>query len=356
MPYAFGVDGGASNSRAVLATLQGEVLHTAKGPGVNYHVCGSQSAVNTLHKLFEECLDSARAKAGECRGLCFGLSGIGRDHDQEVMTPILNQKFQSGSYILTSDAEIALSGGSLSDQGILVIAGTGSMVYGRSESGIVARAGGHGALISDEGSGYRIGLEALRAISRDEEELSIPTVLKEKVYEVMGFRGLEDLVQWANSGQATKDKIAAFAPLVLNAADDNDPVADEILHQQADQLALYVESVYNRLQTPDRVDVILTGGILDQASNYWQIVRRKIMYLIPGAHVSAPKLEPVLGAVLYGLSHAKVEINSDLISTLRRTFLETSQKKPNPVASKPVSEFEHKSDLVESEQPVSGTG
>jgi N-acetylglucosamine kinase-like BadF-type ATPase len=353
MPYAFGVDGGASNSRAVLATLQGEVLHTANGPGVNYHVCSSQSAVNTLHKLFQECLEGARAKESECKGLCFGLSGIGREHDHTVMTPILNQKFTTGTYILTSDAEIALSGGSLSDQGILVIAGTGSMVYGRSETGIVARAGGHGALLSDEGSGYRIGIEALRAVIRDEEELSIPTKLKKYIYEEMGFQGLEDTVQWANSGQAPKDKIASLAPLVIKAADEGDPAADEILHQQADQLALYVESVYNRLHTPDRVDIILTGGVLDQASNYWQIVRRKIMYLIPGAHVSAPKLEPVLGAVLYGLSHAKVEINSDLISTLRRTFADSKQHKPSTTIQK--SEFEMDTSK-EPKQPVSGTG
>lgn len=356
MPYAFGVDGGASNSRGVLTTLQGEVLHTAHGPGVNYHVCGSQSAVNTLHKLFHDCLEGARAKEDECKGLCFGLSGIGRDHDIEVMKPLLNQKFKAESYILTSDAEIALSGGSLSDQGILVIAGTGSMAYGRSESGIVARAGGHGALLSDDGSGYRIGLEAMKAVMRSEEELSIPTQLKKRIYDIMNFQSLEDLVQWANSPQATKDKIASFAPEVIKAADESDPTADEILHQQADQLALYVESVYNRLQTPDRVDVILTGGILDQASNYWQIVRRKIMYLIPGAHVSAPKLEPVLGAVLYGLSHAKVEINSDLISILRRTFKECKQHTSNKSLQHTQSEFETNTPADEPQQTVTGTG
>lgn len=351
MPYAFGVDGGASNSRAVLTTLQGEVLHTVNGPGVNYHECGAQNAVSTLYRLFQNCLESARAKPDECKGLCFGLSGIGREHDHNVMTPVLNQKFPPGSYILTSDAEIALSGGSLSDQGILVIAGTGSMVYGKSESGVTARAGGYGALLSDEGSGYRIGMEALRAVIHEAEGLSIPTVLTKKIFESMNFRGMDDLVQWANSPNASKDKIASLAPLVIKASDEGDSVAEDILYSQADQLALRVESVYNRLQTPERVDVILSGGILDQASNYWQILRRKIIYLIPGAHVSAPKLEPLLGAALYGLSHAKVEISSDLIAALRRTFIDCKQRHSSSAIQCHTSQFSE-----EQQEPVTGTG
>ncbi len=354
MPYVFGVDGGASNSRAVLSTLQGEVLYTANGPGVNYHECGAEKAASTLHRLFQDCLEGARARVDECKGLCFGLAGIGREKDHSILMPVLEQKFTAGSFILTSDAEIALTSGSLSDQGILIIAGTGSMVYGKTEGGLTARAGGYGPLLSDEGSGYRIGLEAMRATVKDEEGIGLPTALTQKLYSVLNFRGLDDLVQWSVSGNAGKEKIASLAPLVIRTAEEEDPVAEEILYQQADQLALYVEAVYKKLEMPERVDVILAGGILDQASFYWQIIRRKIIYLIPGAHVMAPKLEPVLGAILFGMSHARIKIDSDIINSLRRSHAEYKQKHtalPRSTPSEPVEQ-----DSAASPQAVTGSG
>ena len=177
MPYAFGVDGGASSSRAVLTTLQGEVLHVARGAGVNYHEVSASTTITRLANLFHQSLDASRARPEECQGLCFGLAGAGREQDRNILVPLLDNLFGKGKYLLRSDAEIALSSGTLSDSGILVLAGTGSMIFACTEAGLTGRVGGYGPLLSDEGSGYHIGLDALKAVIQHGDGFDHPTPL-----------------------------------------------------------------------------------------------------------------------------------------------------------------------------------
>lgn len=326
MPYAFGVDGGASKSRAVLLTTRGEVLHIARGPGVNYHEAGAQNAVATLSRLFKQCLEASRARAEECAGMCFGLAGVGRPRDKETLTPLLDSVFRKDAFLLYSDAEIALASGTLSESGILVIAGTGSMVFGKTEDGGKARCGGHGPLLSDEGSGYRIGLDGLRAAVRAHDGVDEPTPLSARLPEHLKLNSMDELIGWVNSNAATREKIAALAPLAVRAAEEDDPAADRIVHAHADALAVRVSAVHKKLRMPPRVDVVLSGGLLRNSAFYRQLVQRKILYLLPGAGVMAPKLEPVLGAALYALAKAGVEIDNGLLDIMKRTHQECAHK------------------------------
>ena len=328
MPYVFGVDGGASSSRALLLTLTGQVVYSAKGPGVNYHEIGASKASATLSKLLQEALQAARARPDECRGVCLGLAGVGRDQDRAILLPVFDNLFGKDKYELMSDAEIALVSGTLSESGIIVLAGTGSMIFGRTENRREGRIGGYGPLLSDEGSGYRIAVEALRAILRSFDGREIPTSLTKMVLDQCKLKSIDDLVDWANSSSPSREKIAAIAPLVVRAANEDDPVADAIIHREADSLAIGVEVLHKKLGLDDRFDVVLSGGLFSAASYYWQIVRRKILYLLPGANVISPKLEPVIGAALYALSQAEVKIDNDLLDTISRTYREFTQNAP----------------------------
>ncbi|HPP01198.1 MAG TPA: BadF/BadG/BcrA/BcrD ATPase family protein [bacterium] len=319
MPYVFGVDGGGTRSRAILMTDRGRVVYYGKGPGLNYHDTGASQVTALIQRLFQEALHAARGRPEECLGICLGLAGVGQEQDHEILRPLFDNLFGKESYLLTSDAEIALVSGTLSEFGIVVLAGTGSIIFGRNPKGKESRVGGYGPLLSDEGSGYRIGLEALRAIVRYHDGLGPDTPIRSAVLSHLQMTQISEMVNWVNTRSATREKIAALAPIVVRLASEDDPVADEILNQKADALALGVESVCKRLEFSERVDVVLGGGVFNEASYYGQIVRRKILYLLPGANVTPPRFEPVVGAALYALSMAGIPVDEDILDNVRRS-------------------------------------
>lgn len=339
MPYVFAVDGGGTQSRSVLLTDDGRVVHIGKGPGVNYHDVGAVKVSTTLNRLFNDALTAARARREECLGMCFGLAGVGREQDRTMLMPLFNDQFGENNFMLLSDAEIALVSGTLSEYGIVVIAGTGSMIFGRNEKSEEGRVGGYGPLVSDEGSGYRIAVEGLRAIVRNHDGCGINTVLQNWILSLLNLKTVEELVNWINSPSATRDKIAALAPLVIKAASESDAAADEILNQQADLLAINVDTLHKKLNFPERCEVVLSGGIFDETSFYRQVARRKILYLLPGADVLSPRFEPVFGAALYAYTLAGINLDEDLLDTVRRTHREYLQgQQPPPAVAEPEPE------------------
>lgn len=334
MPYVFGVDGGGSTCRAILITESGRVVFYGKGAGVNYHEVGASTAVRTIEKLYQEALSKARARKDECIGIGLGLAGAGRAKDQEILTPLFHDAFGNTPFLLTTDADIALTSGTLSDSGIIVIAGTGAMIYGRNEAEECSRVGGYGPLVSDEGGGYRIGLEALRRVVRAYDGCDLETLLSERILAHFELKTFEDLISWVNSAEATREQIASIAPLVMRAATENDPVADELMNEAADALAIGVEALHQRLQFPDRFEVVLSGGLLTNSTNYAQVVRRKILYLLPGATITPPKMEPVFGAALFAYSLTGQTIDQDLLDTIQLTYREYSDRQNSTNATR----------------------
>jgi N-acetylglucosamine kinase-like BadF-type ATPase len=328
MPYLFGIDGGASNCKAVLITNDGRVVYLGRGPGVNYHEVGASQVVSTIKRLFDDAMKAARAKPEECLGIGLGLAGVSREQDKKILTGMFDPIFGKNAYILTSDAEIALVSGTLAEWGILVIAGTGSIVYGKNQDGKEARAGGYGPLISDEGSGYRIAVEGLKAVARSFDGVEESNALTEPILQHLKVQTLDEMVTWVNSQAASREKIALIAPLVIQAAMEDDPLAYEIINQQADALALNVEAVFRRLELPDRFDVVLSGGVFTHAPKFLQFMQRKIRYIVPGANVIPPRLEPVLGSTFFAFAQAGITINDDLLEIIKRTYKDLLQSKP----------------------------
>lgn len=347
MPYIFGVDGGGSNSRALLVTDQGRVVFCGKGGGVNPHEVGAAQTVNTIEKLFNAALQEARARKEECIGIGMGLAGAGREKDKATLAPLFDNLFGKIPYVLTTDADIALTSGTLSDTGVLVLIGTGSMVYGRNDEQETARAGGYGPLVSDDGSGYWLAVEGLRAIVRAHDGIDPPTMLTERFLEALKLNTVEELISWTNSLDASRREIAALAPLVIRAAGEDDAAADDIMNRGADALALAVEQVHASLQLSDRFDLVMAGGLVSHMTDYFQLIRRKILYINPGATVGLPKLEPVFGALLYGYSLTSVSIEHDLLDTIQSSYAEYQKRASSKVDDTMSSALENDTEPTE---------
>ena len=173
---------------------------------------------------------------------CLGLSG-GPD-DKEALA---KETIRAERYLITHDAHIALAGATGGEPGIIVIAGTGSIVFGRNAAGVTARAGGWGYVFGDEGGAFDLVRQALRAVLRNEEGWGPPTALREALLEATGARDANQLLHLFYTDEYPRDRVAGWAKLVDQAARAGDAVAGDILGSAAQALATLTAAVRRQL-------------------------------------------------------------------------------------------------------------
>ena len=296
MPLFLGVDGGKSSTKAVIGEESGGVLGTGVGGPCN-HVAEALGR-ERLAQAVTECIALACAQAGidasavQFGAACFGMSG-GPADKQAILAGILRAK----KLIVTHDMLIALSGATGGDPGVAVNAGTGSFGFGRNASGETARAGGWGFVFGDEGSGFDIARQALRAALRYEEGWGPETSLDAALLESTGARDANELLHHFYTPEWPRPRVAALARLVDSVALAGDAVARDILLNAAQQLATLATSVGRRLfRAGEPMLVCHIGGVFQSGillERYRQIVE-----LEEGARCAAPRYTPALGALL----------------------------------------------------------
>jgi N-acetylglucosamine kinase-like BadF-type ATPase len=208
-------------------------------------------------------LEAACAEAGldaatvRFEAACFGMSG-GPEDKRAILASLLRTR----RLIVTSDAVIALAGATSAGHGIVVIAGTGSIAFGRNAEGRVARAGGWGYVFGDEGGGFDMVRQALRAALRMEEGWGPATSLRAALLEATGSRDANDLLHGFYGDEWPRDRVAGLAPLVDAAALEGDAAALDILNRAAQELALLAAAVRGQLWKPgEAVEVAYIGGV-----------------------------------------------------------------------------------------------
>ena len=306
MRLFLGVDGGQSATKAVIGEEGGRILGAGLGGPSNH--AGAEEGRAKL----ERGVSAAVAAACQAAGLdaaavvfeaaCFGMSG-GPDDKREILAALL----RAHRLIVTTDAAIALSGATAAGQGIVVIAGTGSMAYGRNAEGSTARAGGWGYVFGDEGGAFDMVRRALRAALRMEEGWGPPTALRAALLEATGARDANQALHLFYGGQWPRARIASLAPLVDAAAQAGDEVAVEIVQQSARELALIAAAVRAQLWRPaNPVEVAYVGGAFrcpPLLERFRLLVERE-----EGNHCGPPRRGPAEGALLEayraaGLAH-----------------------------------------------------
>ncbi len=146
----------------------------------------------------------------------------------------------------------------------MVIAGTGSMAFGRNSAGEVARAGGWGYAFGDEGSAFDIARQAMRVALREEEGWGPRTALREALLLETGARDMNDLLHRFYRGELPRARVAALAEVVEATALGGDAVAQELLGAAAQSLALIASAVRRKLvegEAAPVVDVRYCGGV-----------------------------------------------------------------------------------------------
>lgn len=239
----------------------GGVLGVGRG-GPSNHVSAAEGRakfVAAIESSLREACSQAGLNAASVRftSACCGFSG-GPTEKRSILSEILT----SEQTLVTDDALIALAGASGGKPGLVVIAGTGSIAFGRNARGQTARAGGWGYLFGDEGGSFWIARQALRAALRFEEGWGVPTSLRARLLDYTGTRSMNDLLHRCYTPDFPRPRVAGLSILVNQAAESGDPGALEILDTAARELALLAVAVRRELfAAGESTLVTYTGGV-----------------------------------------------------------------------------------------------
>ncbi|MEN3186919.1 MAG: BadF/BadG/BcrA/BcrD ATPase family protein [Atribacterota bacterium] len=296
MEYLLGVDGGGSKTIGILMDINGELKAVATSGPVNLAENGEKMVRENVRRL-RSLLN--RVSPSDIIYSSFGMPAFGewRKADQEYRT-ILVEELGITPTLLVNDVVVGWAAGTLGEDGIHVVAGTGTIAYGR-HGKKEARVSGWGSIIGDEGSAYALGQEALRRISRQFDGRELPTLLKELFCQRLRWTSWQDLTEWIYSHQDAERRtvIAALAPVVYEAGQKGDPVAREIMDNAAQELSLCAKTLIRLLSLP-RPLVTYSGSVLTKN----EIVRQRFMndlyQSIPQATVKESELHPALGAII----------------------------------------------------------
>ncbi|QGA67983.1 N-acetylglucosamine kinase [Sulfolobus sp. E11-6] len=256
-----GVDGGGSKTSAIAYACSGSFLGKGLAGPANFHNIGVEEAVKNVNKAILLATKGMKPDVAY-----IGLAGIDSKYDYNVMSEAL-RSIAKNVYI-DHDGFVALYAETRGKPGVIVIAGTGSVIVGYDGSRRV-RFGGLGWLIADEGSAYWIGREALRAFGKMLDGRMNKTVIAEKIMRSLNINDLDDLIKWAyHEGHKVKD-IASLAKIVDEAANEGDEIALNILKSAAYELASY--SV--QLAVKIGVDKIYLKGGMFNSPMYFNFFR-----------------------------------------------------------------------------------
>jgi N-acetylglucosamine kinase-like BadF-type ATPase len=306
MTYFLGVDGGQSGTTALIGDESGRVLGRGEAGPCNH--AGAEEGRAKLERAVTASVAAACRQAGldvaviHFEAACFGMSG-----GPEDKAAILGSILRVGRLTVTNDAVIALAGAAETGQGIVTIAGTGSIAFGRNSEGRSARSGGWGYVFGDEGSAFDIVRQALRAALRMEEGWGAQTALRAVVLDATGSGNANEAMHRLYAADWPRDRTATLAPLVDAAAVAGDAVAIEILTNAAAQLAMLAASVRSRLWKPgDAVEVAYIGGVFRSRVVLERF--RMLVELADGIRCIAPKRGPAEGALLEARRSAGIRL------------------------------------------------
>lgn len=261
MKVVAGVDGGGTRTRALLVDGKGVALGRGEGPAGLVRPGRAGRSARAVQRALERARDAAGFQ-GPLEALWVGLAGAGREEARRQVRRTLEELELARRVRVGTDVEGAYRDAFAGDTGILLVAGTGSMALARGPDGAWVRVGGWGALLGDEGSGYWIGVRALRAVLAAHDGRGAATDLTAAALEAFDVAGPRELVDAA--AEVQKAEIASLAARVSRAAESGDAVAEGILSEAVEALLAHLRAARWRLGSDQSVPLALSGGLLNR--------------------------------------------------------------------------------------------
>lgn len=295
-----GVDSGGTKSVGCVVSLDGTVLGLGYGGPTNTLFVPERDA---RHAVREAVLGALGQRGGvsevfpQVRVVYLSAPGLPADSAERSLRPIVPE----ARIVVESDAYAAFRGALPQGDGVVVLSGTGSFACGRWR-GRWLTTGGWGPLVGDEGSGYWIGVEALKAVVRAVDGRGPATQLREIFRRALHYSLDRELRHFIYGNELNRQRIAGLTLLVTQAARAGDAVARDILERAGKELAMLACSVVERLGVENgSIAISATGGVMRPGSVVLEAFRSEVQRMIPQARYVPARFQPWVGAALCAL-------------------------------------------------------
>lgn len=302
MQYLLGFDCGATKIEYSLADVNGRNLFNSKKiTPANLLVNGPESISDDICEIIKNLISSdiINNDPPEFATIVIGIAGGGRVSDADNLKTVLTKDLDDNRIVfkkilVVSDARIALEVSFPRGTGSILVAGTGSIIYGKNNKGKLFRAGGFGRLIGDEGSGYSIGRKALNRAAKDFEKGISNSMAIKLLNDYYSINSVDELLTEVYKNNFD---IASVAKHVITLAENKVQFAINILTEESDELIQLIQILMNKMKV-DKLDISFSGSLIDKKNVYSDLLRNKIRRLLDTVTVVDTRNNPVDGAIL----------------------------------------------------------
>nr|WP_319489841.1 BadF/BadG/BcrA/BcrD ATPase family protein [uncultured Caproiciproducens sp.] len=317
MKYYIGIDGGGTKTAFSLCNGEGEQIATYLSTGSSYMMYGIDHVVECIRLGVGQCLQQGNVSLTDVAGISMGLPCIGENVVLDLpLKEKIHASFPGVPVYIGNDVEVGWAGSLACEEGINVVAGTGSIAFGKDHSGKTARSGGWAEFFSDEGSCYWAGRKTLELFSKESDYRLQKSALHDVICEEFHLTDDYQIIDIMFKDYFPyREKVASLQILLEKAAVRGDPNAIQAYRSAAEELALIVKGVLNQLDFPEGFPVSYSGGLFKAGDLILKPFESQIHAL--GGILVKPALPPVMGAVLLCFSKFNPSDFSAVSKTIR---------------------------------------
>lgn len=331
MGYFLGIDGGQSHTTALVADSHGRILGRG-GAGASNHTRepgGRDRLIRAVNQSVYQALRNARLLSGSTapmgavtnasvRDFKFASAHLAMTGEPEDKVEIVNDLLRADKLVVGHDAPGALAGALAGDEGVIALAGTGSVACGQTRDGKFVRVGGHGYMFGDEGSGFAIAREAL-AVELMIEDSGAEGALKKDLLKHFRRANLKAVAEDYYAGMISRDGLASFAARVGKLAERGDGTARGLMEKAAWGLAGLAMTAVRRLKLERKPVKISYGGAVFKSRRLLARFAAEITVELPLAQIVAPRFGPEVGALLLAYRQAGKKLTPKLLENISET-------------------------------------
>jgi N-acetylglucosamine kinase-like BadF-type ATPase len=320
--YIIGVDGGGTKTRAIIGTKEGNILAFMDGHGTNIKSTPAHEVRQHIQHLLESLVQKISATKYDVSTIFLCVAGGDRQEDikrwKAWIAPMLPST--SCKVTVTNDAVAALTSGTFTREGLVVIAGTGSIVYAVQQNSI-SRMGGWGYLLGDEGSGYYIGQEALRAITRQYDAYGLnEDAFSKAILERLALTDPTEIITLIYEHTQPRICISSITRTVLLLATQNNEIAKRIVDRAVTHLVQLLQMMFRKEPQVKKFPIVTCGGLFEN-QYFVQCFQAKLQQSTIDNQIIQPEVPPAIGAFINGLFSEGIPMTKALQQTVKETWM-----------------------------------
>ena len=318
--YYIGIDGGGTKTACVLGRNDGSIIAETRSASSNIQSKPFIEAIQVLVNSIKELVIKAEISIDQVDVIYLTLAGAGRENDQrKIVKALLRHLPENVEVIVDHDAKGTLTAGTAGDSGMVLIAGTGSIAYTFPAQGTApSRIGGWGYLLGDEGSGYDIGRKAIATVMRAYDGRSSSTKLTALLLRHFDQKDEGELIPLIYGEKDVRSYVASAAPLVFEAAEQQDKVAKRILREARADLFSLVEQGYHDLPENAAKVLVLNGGLF-QNTQFKLALKKMLKRSFSHLKIIEPSVSSEAGAYMAALQRKQIRLTNSIVTRIRET-------------------------------------